>query len=86
MSASQNLEQIAKLAELGESVIELIREYGFLVPPRPRGGVKRKAANGLDADAPKRRRGRPKGSKNKTPVPPPPADVTDVDAEEEEEI
>lgn len=70
MAAATDLEKIAKLADAMESIVDLVRQYGFLVNPRPR--MKRAASNGVAEDGtPKRRRGRPrkiKPAETLTPV------------------
>ena len=95
MAVTTELERFAKLADFAESVLGLVREFGFLKPPRALGRRPTKATatsegNGEIAEGGKRR-GRPKGSKNKPKdaIPPPPADTEDVgmdaDALEEDE-
>jgi hypothetical protein len=58
MAVGTDLERFAKLADLAENVVRLVREFGFLVMPKPRG---RPAAKAAAAETPTtRRRGRPR--------------------------
>lgn len=63
MTATTELEKIAKLADFGKHILDTAREYGFFSLRKAPGRKAAKTINGEDI-APKRR-GRPKGSRNK---------------------